>query len=398
MPASLYREEALSSYHSPPLGDIQQDSGQTFLGIAISLVLVLVLGAWFIGTSTYSRKHFVTGQVDASNENAIVSPDWGYVERLNVTEGQQVNAGTHIVTTVKTTDGRSRAMATETRQQMLRWASMNQTINEAFTSEGREFLVADRQISMLETLTREGIALQVSKIKQLANHHSNTADNYAAGYLSNLDWIGVKTSLISEQQHLNALRKSLIDHQVTRSRLRADQRALKRKQATQRTELEAKLSMLREKLINLEQAPYRKLVATRSGMVTRIEVSQGASIRPGQPLVYIDSPRPAVTGTLNIPPDAAGHLTSGQQLALELDAFPAQTYGRIDAVVTQLSPHTVSTAHQKGYFRARLSIQSSDRIDSILPGMTFSTHIPVEQRTLFSWFLKPLKKLGESLG
>ncbi len=101
MPASLYREEALSSYHSPPLGDIQQDSGQTFLGIAISLVLVLVLGAWFIGTSTYSRKHFVTGQVDASNENAIVSPDWGYVERLNVTEGQQVNAGTHIVTTAK---------------------------------------------------------------------------------------------------------------------------------------------------------------------------------------------------------------------------------------------------------------------------------------------------------
>ena len=105
-----------------------------------------------------------------------------------------------------------------------------------------------------------------------------------------------------------------------------------------------------------------------------------------------------MTGTLNIPPAAAGHLASGQQLALELDAFPAQTYGRIEAVVTQLSPHTVSTPDRNGYFRARLSIQSNERIESILPGMTFRTYIPVEKRTLFSWFLKPLRKLGESLG
>lgn len=398
MQASLFREEALSSNRSPQFGDIQQDSGQAFLGIAIGLVLVLVLGAWFIGTSTYSRKHFVTGQVDESNANAIVSPHWGYVELLNVTEGEHVNAGSHIVTTTKTTDGRSSAMATETRQQMLRWASMYQTINKAFIGEDREFLVADRQISMLETLAREGIALQESKIEQLANLHANTADIYAAGYLSNLDWVSAKTTLISEQQHLNSLRKNFIHQQVTRSRLRADQSALKRKRETERAELEAKLSMLREKLINLEQAPHQKLVATRSGIVTRIEVGKGASVQPGQPLVYIDSPGPAVTGTLNIPPDAAGHLASGQQLALELDAFPAQTFGRIDAVVTQLAPHTVTTAHQKGYFRARLSIQANGRIDSILPGMTFSTHIPVEQRTLFSWFLKPLRKLGESFG
>ena len=97
-------------------------------------------------------------------------------------------------------------------------------------------------------------------------------------------------------------------------------------------------------MIELEQAPYRKLVATRTGTVTRVEISRGASIQPGQPLVYINAPEAVVTGTLNIPPGAAGHLASGQRLALELDAFPAQTYGRIDAVVTQLSPHTVVDA------------------------------------------------------
>ncbi len=82
MQDSLFREEALSSYRSPQFGDIQEDSGRTFLAIAIGLVLVLLLVAWLIGTSTYSRKHFVTGQIDESNANAIVSPDWGYVELL----------------------------------------------------------------------------------------------------------------------------------------------------------------------------------------------------------------------------------------------------------------------------------------------------------------------------
>lgn len=398
MQQSLFREEAVSSYHSPQFGDIQENSGRTFLTIATGLVLALMLAAWLIGTSTYSRKHFVTGQIDESNASAIVSPDWGYVEKLNVKEGQHVNAGMHIVTTEKTIDGRSKAMAAETRQQIAHWESMNQAINETFASEGRALLVADRHLSMLETLAREDIALQVSKVEQLADHHSNTTRIYEAGYLSNLDWIRFKTSLISEQQRLNVLRKNLIEQQVTRSGLRADRSALKTKRSTQRTELASKLSTLREKLIELEQKPYRKLVATRTGTVTRVEVNKGASIRPGQRLVYINSSEAAVTGTLNIPPDAAGHLASGQQLALELDAFPPQTYGRIEALVTQLSPHTVSATDQNGYFRARLSIQSNEHIDSILPGMTFRTYIPVERQTLFTWFLKPLRKLGESLG
>ena len=92
MQDSMFREEALSSYRSPQFGDIQEDSGRTFLATAIGLVLVLLVVAWLIGTSTYSRKHFVTGQIDESNANAIVSPDWGYVELLKVTEGQQVKA------------------------------------------------------------------------------------------------------------------------------------------------------------------------------------------------------------------------------------------------------------------------------------------------------------------
>lgn len=369
-----------------------------FLAIATGLVLVLLLAVWSIGTSTYSRKHFVTGQIDESNANAIVSRDWGFVELMNVVEGQQVNAGAHILTAAKTNDGRSSEMAAETRQQMMHWESMNEAINEAFVSEDRALLATDRQLSVLETLAREGIDLQVSKVEQLADHHSNTNSIYEAGLLSNLDWVRFKTSLISERQRLNVLRKNLIEQQVTRSGLRADRSALKTKRNRQRTELESKLSTLREKLIELEQKPSRKLVATRTGTVTRVEVSKGANIRPGQPLVYINSPKSKVTGTLNIPPGAAGHLASGQKLALELDAFPAQTYGRIDAVVTQLSPHTVSTPDQKGYFSARLSIQSNERIDSILPGMTFRTYIPIEQQTLFSWFLKPLRKLGESLG
>jgi hypothetical protein len=53
MQESLFREEALSSYRSPQFGDIQEDSGRTFLAIAIGLVLVLLLVAWLIGTSTY---------------------------------------------------------------------------------------------------------------------------------------------------------------------------------------------------------------------------------------------------------------------------------------------------------------------------------------------------------
>ncbi|MBT6583571.1 MAG: efflux RND transporter periplasmic adaptor subunit, partial [Gammaproteobacteria bacterium] len=162
MHESLFREEAVSSYRSPRYGDIQEESGRTFLAIAITLVLVLLLAAWLIGTSTYSRKHFVTGQIDESNANAIVSPDWGYVEQLNVTEGQHVKAGAHIATAAKTTDGRSSAMAAETRQQMVRWESMNEAINEAFAREDRAFLVTDRQLSVLETLAREGIALQLS--------------------------------------------------------------------------------------------------------------------------------------------------------------------------------------------------------------------------------------------
>jgi membrane fusion protein len=398
MQASLFREEALASYHSPQFGDIQQDSGRMFLAIATCLFVLLLLVTWLIGTSTYSRKHFVTGQIDESNANAIVSADWGYVDRLNVTEGQHVKAGAHIVTAAKTTDGRSSAMAAETRQQMVHWVSMNQTQNDAFASEDLALLVRDRQLSVLETLARQGIALQVSKVEELAQHHSNTTSLREAGYLSNLDWISFRTNLISEQQQLNVLRKDFINHQRARSELRANRNTLKTNRETQSAELESKLSTLRERLIELEQEPYRKLVATRTGTVTRIETSKGASIRPGQPLVYIDSPEAEVTGTLNIPPAAAGHLASGQQLALELDAFPAQTYGRIEAVVTQLSPHTVSTPDRNGYFRARLSIQSNERIESILPGMTFRTYIPVEKRTLFSWFLKPLRKLGESLG
>jgi len=396
MSDGLYREEAIEQAGAKHLGEPQLHSATGFLKFTILLVAALITVISLIGSTTYTRKHEVSGRLDETNATAVIAVDFGNLKQLTVSEGDEVSKG-DLLGRVSSLKGNQQELLSELRQQLQQW---NHIIERSSVEQVAKLLDFDRgkqQINRVLWLTRKDIQLQALKVEGLQKQLNQTTSLRDQGYLSNLDWLSFQTNLIAEQQTLNREKKVFVELIGQRDGVDESRRTYAHQYAQRLSELNLKVSDARARLSEMEQSQSQPLMASISGRVTRIEKPAGSSLSPGQPVLYLSASEENYSGTLIIPSHVAGHVNVGQTLALELDSYPAETYGRIRAEVMQLSSHTVSDHNQSPAFIARLDVQPHKKIKRLMPGMQFTTYVEVNSDTLFRWVLKPLIKLTEKM-
>lgn len=397
MQDNLYRPEAIEQAGAKHLGEPRIDSATGFALFTICLFALLILAGTLLGSATYTRKHKVNGLLDENNATAIIAGDFGNLSTLSVREGDRVESG-QALGTIQRLQGPNPGVDLELNHQLQHWQQAIEATQENSEAQILHFETMDQQLRQVMTLTRHDIQLQQTKVKKLQSQTDRAASLLDEGYLSSLDWLNFQTNLIAEKQMLMRQKKAFVELNGQRESLLDERRVFDANTVRRLAELDLRSSESRQRLLEHQQRQNHILRASISGRVTRIVTPLGTALTPGQTLLYVSASEQNYSATLMVPTHVAGHVKVGQELRLELDSFPAETWGRIKATVTNLSSHTVSDANQNAAYLARLDVEPHAKIERLMPGMRFSTFVEVDSHTLFEWLLKPLSKLKETIG
>ncbi|MDA0977461.1 MAG: HlyD family efflux transporter periplasmic adaptor subunit [Proteobacteria bacterium] len=389
---SLFRAEAISSSGEPPLGETRIAPSAGLQLTTITLLGTLLLAGFLLSGTTYTRKVPVTGVIDTVGARQILAADHGELAVIAVRENQQVSRHQRLGEIHRHTDIRSIESSLTGRRQSL---ENLKTTAAANLEAGRQRL--DQQtLHTRRSLAQEARALEMAQqqLKDRQSRLDRIMTLRRSGHVSELEWSAYRDTVLEAWQQLHrqrgdveALRFSLQDLQAERDRLTADyQREI--------SELDIRIAAVSQEQAAREAARVQQLLAPVAGRVTRIPLPEGSHVTPGMAVFHLSSAQNAISGTLYIPSHAAGFVKPGQQLALEVDAFPAERHGTLTATILHVPDHpTAVGAHQDAYL-ARLSISAeelerSDR-GRYLPGMHFRTFLASGRKTLAQWLLDPL--------
>jgi hemolysin D len=103
-----------------------------------------------------------------------------------------------------------------------------------------------------------------------------------------------------------------------------------------------------------------------------------------------------------------GHVETGAEARLKLEAWPFQKHGTLSGKVRTVSDDTFAPdpkkdGQQHPYYKARVEVTATDLRDvprsfRLIPGMAVTAEIKAGERTILSYFLYPLLRgLDESI-
>jgi hemolysin D len=163
----------------------------------------------------------------------------------------------------------------------------------------------------------------------------------------------------------------------------------------------------------LEKAVRRNdvtvLTAPEDAIVLEVaQRSVGSVMKEAEPLytlVPLDSPLEAEVSVEGLD---VGHVETGAEARLKLEAWPFQKHGTLTGRVRTVSDDTFTPdpkkdGQQRPYYKARVEVTATDLRDvprsfRLIPGMAVTAEIKAGERTILSYFLYPLLRgLDESI-
>jgi adhesin transport system membrane fusion protein len=149
----------------------------------------------------------------------------------------------------------------------------------------------------------------------------------------------------------------------------------------------------------------RRIVrASMSGRVNRVlATTMGGTVRPGEPLVEIVPLRDKLVVETELAPKDIAFVRLGQRAKVNITAYDSAVYGAIGGRVVGISPDAVLDSRGGGsHFIVRVETDASGLRDRaghdlpIGPGMTASVSLLGDRRSVLSYLLTPIFRLGET--
>ena len=138
------------------------------------------------------------------------------------------------------------------------------------------------------------------------------------------------------------------------------------------------------------------IYAPQSGTVYQLAVhTRGQVIKSGETLMTIVPERDTLVGVVKVSPADIDQLYSGQKTLVTFSAFDRGTTPTLNASLASISPD-LKQDPQTGvlYYQARIAVAPSEieRLGAVkvVPGMPIEVFVNTGDRTLVSYFLKPL--------
>ena len=394
---NLFRRQAIAALSKVELGRPICQAPPSWNWLTLLLVAAFLSAAIITTQVSYHRTVTARGWLVPVNGVATIASDrLATAKTIFVTPGQSVAAGEALVllsTDRQLSDGRRLSEADSNKiGEELSQLRLQATLLESRQQQQAQTFRAELEQSQAEQQAAElriaGSARRVEIARKKLERLESAGDAVA-------DW-----RRLQQRDELAALQS---DHQVhrqqriaitrERQRIESDLAMLPERFATELSVLRVRQSELERQLHNADSSMV--VTATKNGIVGDVFVQAGATVVPGEALLTLLDNESGLTAELMIPPRAAGPVTVGQPLRLELDAFPRQRYGELQATISNIadfvtmpSESSLALKQRDAAFRARAKLESSTL--PLRPGMTFTASLVLDERRLIDWLLEPL--------
>ncbi len=401
----MFRSEALVAQQNRLHGDVSISLPVSWQLIGYGLLAMLIAATAFLFMGSYSRVETVAGQIEPDLGAAQIIPSRaGIVTRITVREGERVPSASPLVSV--RVEEIERAGSTGPGQ-----------VLTALGEQDAQLVAQVRSTMAGAGATRQRLAAQIAGVKaemaaldqQIVSQHrlvevaqgdyDRSQTIASKGFLSKRDLQTREETLLGRQQQLASLVQARADKQASLMEAARSIDEAGRSAQAAAAGIAGDRASVAQRRFDVEASRGYTLTAPIAGVVTAVTARIGQTAQINAPLMTIVPAGARLEAQLYVPTQAAGFLSVGQEVHLQVDAFPFTRFGSVSAVISRISSAAINRATVNGpsvpVYLVIASIQrpkiyAFGRFHHLQPDMTLTARIITEKRSLAEWLFEPI--------
>lgn len=412
MSGDLFRSEAVDFAARRLSGEVIVASPLSTRLLTLVALVAVAGAALFLATATYARKETVQGVLSPSQGLVrVTATNGGLVERIWVSEGQEVGAGSPLVTLRLSQDGPTGDVGAGLSEQLTdeQAASADRYAARLGLLTSERHRVSDDLKAVRAQLTQvdRQVSLQRQQAKIAAAEVERSESIAAKGYLPLREVERRRREALTAQQAVAELLATRIGLEREVVTLEGRLRAIPVEIAAVEAEARETRAVLGQRVLEAGGQTTNVLRAPTTGRVVALPIASSQTLKPGSVALLMTPRGSTMAAELYAPSRAAGLVRPGQEVRLRYAAFPQQKFGtgrgRVRSVSrTLMAPSDLSLPGitvDEPVFRILVTLEreSVDAYGTVIllqPGMLVSADIVLERQTLLEWLLDPLYAVG----
>ena len=367
------------------------------------VLIVISFGVWASVTRVDEVTRGSGKVISNSGDQVIQSLEGGILARLNVKEGDKVEAGQVLLEIDATrakavyNEGYSKMVALQAAAARLRAEAYAKPLVFPGALNRYPDLVSNETLAY--NSRRQALDQSVAELRrslQLAEQEVSMSEPLMArGLISDIELLRMK-------RQTNDLRLQIAERE---SKYRAEANA-------ELSRVESDLAQSRENVVaRADTAQHTTIKAPVRGVVKDIRIStMGGVIQPAATIMEIVPLDDRLLVEAKFRPQDVAFLREGLPATVKVTAYDYGIYGGLDGVVEHISPDTlredsrsaIAATGEDTYYRVLVRTrESSMQVDGkalpIIPGMTTTVDIRSGDKTILDYLLKPIYKAREAL-
>jgi membrane fusion protein len=412
----LFRAESLEEQRTLWLGRHTLSLGLPAALLSIVSPVLVVAAVALVAFGSYARRVELHGLVLPSTGLVhVTSPVAGWVEALNVRDGDIVASGTPLYTLNTDTTTRNG----DTQQQILRSLATQRSV--LLLQIDRKTQIKDQQEAKLRHKI-ENLAAQIQQmhvqidvktefVSTLTKEFKDATKLVASGILSQNERLARQQTWMRARDDLEELRSRALRLRGEQIETQAQLDTLLLQGENEIDEMRAKLSDIDQQVANSEAKHSIEIVASVSGKVTAISSLQGQVIPAGTRMLTIVPAHERIQVELLAPSTSIGFLRTGQRVLLRYSAFPYQKFGQYWGTVAEISraalqaeelkalvPTMPPAEQAKTFYKVtvapdRPDVMAYGRLEPLQASMQVDARVLLDRRPIYHWILGALYSL-----
>jgi len=367
-----------------------------------SISLAVLAAAIFACFAQFSKVVVAQGQLAAASGSApIVPAKAGVITKVFAAEGSLVQQGAPLLEIRSGTYLRSGELLSERiradllreEQELAHQQGQVQADGEAQLQQARAQIAG--LVEESASLSSQAAA-QRKLVASAAEDLQKTAEVARKGFISAHEQQLRADLLVSRQVQLQQVQQAREAKLAAMREARARLGEIQAKTEQQLASLASRRAQIGQQHSTNDAGDSYIVTAPVTGTVTAVIAQAGQFAASEQALMIVVPRNGSLEARLNVPSDAIGFVSEGQQVKLAVDAFPYSTFGTLPATVTSVArAGTRSAASDRSFYLVtaalgRQTISAFGSAHGLKPGMTLTARIATQKRSLFAWLFEPV--------
>lgn len=240
-----------------------------------------------------------------------------------------------------------------------------------------------------------------SSLKIVTKERDMLKDVVESGAVAEVELFKLNRDVIKVSGDLSSSKAAAQKQKAAYSESVADRRGIA---LTFRTEVQGQLNEVLTKLAQLnesqqaiaDQLQRTQIISPVDGTVKDIFVRTiGGVVKPGEPIMELVPLNSELIVEARISPQNIAFIRPGLEATVKLSAYDFVIYGGLKGTVSYVSADALKNDEGHAYYRANITLESNEQF-TIIPGMQVVVDIMTGEKSVLSYWLKPILRAKES--